>query len=159
MCNSSDNPLNCYRIQPLEIASRWAGYLQPLHFITVSAVNAQTYLNCYLYVSYINSVPRIHRFLHLKILRNSSAESYRHCSHIRYLAVGRVEQAGKSACKEAYCHCGHNHNPCRGHGHDLYRSHSYSRHYCSRFRKYRTHYSCCRSSTTKVKSISNCSSL
>jgi len=30
------------RIQSFEIASRWAEYLQPLLFHTVSAVNAQT---------------------------------------------------------------------------------------------------------------------
>ena len=31
----------------MKIAPRWTGCLPPLRFLTVSAVNAQTYLNCY----------------------------------------------------------------------------------------------------------------
>lgn len=118
-----------------------------------------------LYVLYINSAPRSRRFLHQKTLKNFSAESYRHCSRIRYLAVGRDKEkrAGKSAYKEVYCRCGHNrsHNPCHDlyHNRDLCHDLCRNRHCCSRFRKYRTHYSCCRSNTTKVKSISNCSFL
>ncbi len=39
------------RTQPLKIASRWAGCLPALLLHTVSAVNAQTCLNCYIFHS------------------------------------------------------------------------------------------------------------